>query len=71
MDKAVRTAVQIDPDNRYEKLSELESDLRKPNPNYLKEDQLPLLERNPLGFWKAFAGILFVLNLILAYLLLR
>ncbi|MBT3812006.1 MAG: bifunctional protein-serine/threonine kinase/phosphatase [Gammaproteobacteria bacterium] len=71
VDKAVRTAVQIDPDNRYEKLSELESDLRKPNPNYLKEDQLPLLERNPLGFWKAFAGILFVLNLILAYLLLR
>jgi len=71
VDKAVRTAVQIDPDNRYEKLSELESDLRKPNPNYLREDQLPLLERNPLGFWKAFAGILFVLNLILAYLLLR
>ncbi|HIG64990.1 MAG TPA: bifunctional protein-serine/threonine kinase/phosphatase [Methyloprofundus sp.] len=71
VDKAIRTAVQIDPDNRYEKLSELESDLRKPNPNYLREDQLPLLERNPLGFWKAFAGILFVLNLILAYLLLR
>jgi len=71
VDKAIRTAVQVDPNNRYEKLSELESDLRKPNPDYLKEDQLPLLERNPLGFWKAFSGILFILNLVLAYLVLK
>jgi len=67
MDKAIRTAVQVDPSNRYEKLSELECDLRKPNPEFLKEDQLPLLERNPLAFWKAFSALLFILNLILMY----
>jgi serine/threonine protein kinase/serine/threonine protein phosphatase PrpC len=68
VDKAIRKSVQIDPDNRYEKLSELESDLRKPNPSFLREEQLPLLERNPLGFWKAMTGILFMTNLILLYL---
>jgi serine/threonine protein kinase/serine/threonine protein phosphatase PrpC len=68
VDKAIRKAVQIDPANRYEKLSELESDLRKPNPAFLREEQLPLLERNPLGFWKAVTSILFVTNLILVYI---
>jgi len=67
VDKAIRTAVQIDPNNRYEKLSELESDLRKPNPDYLREDQLPLLQRNPLGFWKGLSALLLVSNLILIY----
>jgi hypothetical protein len=61
-------AVQIEPHNSYEKLSELESDLRKPNPSFLREEQLALLERNPLGFWKAITGILFVANLVLLYL---
>ncbi|NOQ93149.1 MAG: protein kinase [Methylophaga sp.] len=69
VDKAIRTAVQVDPNNRYEKLSELEADLRKPNPDYLREDQLPLLQRNPLGFWKGLSGLLLVSNFILFYLL--
>ena len=69
VDKAIRTAVQIDPIHRYEKLSELESDLRKPNPTYLNEELLPLIERHPLGFWKTLSGILFVTNLILIYLM--
>ncbi|MBE9525775.1 MAG: bifunctional protein-serine/threonine kinase/phosphatase, partial [Proteobacteria bacterium] len=68
-DKALRKAVQVDPDNRYEKLSELESDLRKPNPEYLREEQLPLLERNPLQFWKMLSTGLFIANIILLYLL--
>jgi hypothetical protein len=68
VDKAIRKAVQIESDNRYEKLSELESDLRKPNPSFLREEQLPLLKLNPLGFWKAMTGILFVANLVLLYL---
>jgi len=71
IDKAIRKAVQIDPANRYEKMSELESDLRKPNPLFLKEEQLPLLERNPIGFWKTISGLLFVANLILVYLMIK
>tara|TARA_R110001606_G_scaffold395190_2_gene566947 strand:- start:21061 stop:22794 length:1734 start_codon:yes stop_codon:yes gene_type:complete len=69
VDKAVRTAVQIDPANRYEKLSELETDLRKPNPLFLKEQQLPLIERHPLGFWKTLTGVFLITNLILLYLM--
>lgn len=69
VDKTLRKAVQVDPDNRYEKLSELESDLRKPNPEYLKEAQLPLLERNPLQFWKMLSTGLIIANMILLYLL--
>lgn len=69
VDKAIRTAVQIDPTLRYEKLSELESDLRKPNPAYLNEELRPLIERHPLGFWQTLSAILFVTNLILIYLM--
>jgi len=49
--------------------AELESDLRKPNPSYLKEKQLPLLERNPLGFWRSLSTLLLLANLVLLYLL--
>ncbi len=69
VDKAIRTAVQIDPANRYEKMSELESDLRKPNSSYLKEEQIPLLERNPVAFWKGATVLLLVINLWCLYLL--
>lgn len=69
IDRALQKAVSIDPMNRYEKMSELESDLRRPNPDFLKETSRPLLERNPLAFWKAVSGALLVINLILVYLL--
>ncbi len=69
VDKAIRCAVQIDPEKRYEKLSELECDLNKPNPIYLKEENLPLIERNPVRFWKAFSGLLLLMNVFLLYLI--
>jgi serine/threonine protein kinase len=69
LDMAVRTAVQINPKNRYEELSELEADLRKPNPLYLFERHIPLMQRNPVQFWRTMAGIMFVVNLVLLYLL--
>ena len=71
VDNAIRKAVQTDPVNRYEKMSELESDLRKPNPVFLKEEQPPLMERNPIGFWKAVSGLLLMANIILIYLMMR
>lgn len=68
VDKAIRTAVQFNPENRYEKLSELESDLRKPNSVYLKEESLPLMERNPVAFWRSLSVILLLTNLVMIYL---
>jgi serine/threonine protein kinase len=68
-DKAIRKAVQISPENRYEELSELEADLRKPNPAFLKEESIPLMDRNPVAFWRSCSSILFMSNLVLLYFL--
>lgn len=68
VDKAIKKAVQIDPANRYAKMSELENALRKPNSEFLKEDQLPLIERYPTGFWKAISALLLLTNIISIYI---
>jgi serine/threonine protein phosphatase PrpC len=57
LDGALRRAVHPDPYQRYESLSEYAFDLRFPNSKYLKT-AAPLIERNPLLFWKCVAGIL-------------
>lgn len=69
VDKAVRKAVQLTPESRYEAMSEFESDLIKPNPDYLREEQLPLFQRNPVGFWRSLSIFLVITNLVLLYLL--
>jgi serine/threonine protein kinase len=69
VDKAIRKAVQLTPESRYEAMSEFESDLIKPNPDYLREEQLPLLQRNPVGFWRSLSMLLLISNLVLIYLL--
>ena len=68
VDKTIRNAVQLKPEHRYEKLSELETDLRKPNLMYLKEESLPLMERNPIAFWRSASLILLITNLVMIYL---
>jgi serine/threonine protein phosphatase PrpC len=69
VDKAIRKAVQLTPESRYEAMSEFESDLIKPNPDYLREEQLPLLQRNPVAFWRSLSMLLAITNLALIYLL--
>jgi serine/threonine protein phosphatase PrpC len=58
IDGALRTAVHPDPYKRYESLSEFIFDLRHPNAKYLGSSATPLIERNPLLFWKGLAAIL-------------
>jgi serine/threonine protein kinase/serine/threonine protein phosphatase PrpC len=58
IDGALRKAVHPDPHKRYEELSEFVFELRHPNMNYLNSSSLPLLERNPLRFWKFVSFIL-------------
>jgi serine/threonine protein kinase len=69
MDGALRKAVQVNPVDRYGHLSEFIYDLSHPNPKYLKQPLEPLLERNPVGFWRALAILLFILCLLELYLL--
>jgi hypothetical protein len=58
IDGALRTAVHPDPYKRYESLSEFSFDLRHPNAKYLDSRSTPLIERNPLLFWKCTTAIL-------------
>jgi len=65
IDGALRRAMHPDPYKRYESLSEFTFDLRHPNAKYLDSSLTPLVERNPLRFWKAATAILAVIVLAL------
>ena len=72
IDGALRKATAINPQLRYDALSEFLHDLSTPNPQFLgAEEQLPLAQRNPLVFWKSLAALSMLGNLILLYLLNR
>jgi len=58
IDQTLNKSVNPDPDKRYESLSEFIFDLRQPNPKFLSPSSPPLIERNPLLFWKMTTVIL-------------
>ena len=66
VDATLEKALQLNPALRYEHMSELMADLAKPNPNLIRPEQ-PLLERNPIAFWRGLAIGLLVLNMMLLY----
>lgn len=67
IDGVLRKAVHPDPAQRYEALSEYTHDLRHPNAALLNASPPPLIERNPLLFWKCLSLILgFIILLLLA-----
>ncbi|MDQ6951834.1 MAG: bifunctional protein-serine/threonine kinase/phosphatase [Mariprofundales bacterium] len=70
MDGAIKRALHPDPGRRYDSFSELQHDLSQPNPQLMKRDA-PLLERDPVGFWRGLALILLAINLLLLFSLLR
>ncbi len=57
-DGALKKAVSPDAGNRYRELSEFLYDLRNPNKALISQDKRPLLERNPVVFWKATSFLL-------------
>lgn len=65
VDGALRKAVSISPEWRHALLSEFIYDLSHPNPDYLKTSKPPLIERNPVAFWRALA-VFFMLTTIAA-----
>jgi serine/threonine protein kinase len=58
IDATLKKAVHPDPNMRYASLSEYLFDLRHPNASTLGASATPLLERNPLLFWKCTTAIL-------------
>lgn len=56
VDAALEKATQLSPEKRYELLSEFVADLTKPNSSLVGDGQSrPLLERNPVAFWRGVA----------------
>ncbi|MGV6825833.1 MAG: protein kinase domain-containing protein [bacterium] len=70
VDGALRKAVNPSARARYETMSEFLHDLTHPNPGFQVNADTPLLERDPLKFWKATSLLLLLGNLILGAMLL-
>ncbi|MFQ5643810.1 MAG: serine/threonine protein kinase, partial [Thiogranum sp.] len=60
VDGALMKAVAINPERRHGLLSEFVYELSHPNENYTRLDQQPLIERNPVAFWRTLAIFFFV-----------
>jgi serine/threonine protein phosphatase PrpC len=70
IDGALRTAVAIDPRQRYAELSELVHDLQYPNPKLAEQTPLSLVERHPVRFWQGLALALGALEIVTLWMLL-
>ncbi|MBB3047902.1 serine/threonine protein kinase/serine/threonine protein phosphatase PrpC [Litorivivens lipolytica] len=64
MDAAIRKALSISPELRYQDVSELLHDLQNPNRDFVQQASRPLAQRNPLRFWQVVAAVLFVTQII-------
>jgi serine/threonine protein kinase len=71
VDGALEKAVKINVEERYAAHSKFMEDLRKPNPEFLDKQRIPLMERNPILFWKTISGILALIVSILLLLMAR
>jgi hypothetical protein len=66
--KVLRKAVHLDPYRRFEELSEFTFNLRSPSKAFLTARPVPLIERNPLLFWKCLTVILAAIIVLLLFL---
>ena len=69
VDGAIRKILSTKPTNRYEEISEFIHDLAHPNKMFTEAAHTPLIERNPLVFWKGLAIISLLANM--SFLLLK
>ena len=68
VDRTLERAVHPNPFKRYDSFSEFLFDLRHPNTKYLTTSSTPLIERNPVLFWKCTTLVLaLIVVLLLAY----
>jgi serine/threonine protein kinase len=68
VDGAIRKIVKRNPLNRYEEISEFIYDLSHPSTDFTKTKHVPLIERNPVGFWKGIALLSVAANIALLFL---
>ena len=69
VDATISKAVHPDPFKRYDELSEFVYDLYHPNKAFLNKTRPPLIERNPVVFWKSVSAMLMLIVITLLWLL--
>lgn len=69
IDTVLRQALHPQRAKPQEALSALVHDLRQPGPQHLRRERSPLLERDPLQFWRSLALLLALAVLLLLGLL--
>ena len=70
-DAALKKAVAKKPSERTDALSALVEDMSRPNASLRYEQAKPLIERNPLVFWKCLSAVLALIVVILLYMIAR
>ena len=68
VEETLRKAVSVNPLKRYHEVSEFMFDLRTPNKSFKPQNRQPLIESNPLAFWKGLSLILFLVIILQAVL---
>ncbi|AMO69572.1 dual serine/threonine-protein kinase/phosphatase [gamma proteobacterium BDW918] len=58
VDYAISQALQIQPEKRYQEVSEFVYDLQNPNSRYLNRAKPPIIERSPVLFWQVISAAL-------------
>ena len=67
VDEAIAKAVHPDPDKRYADLPEFVYDLLHPNKAFQSRNRVPLIERDPVHFWKGVSMVLMVMVVFLLW----
>lgn len=65
LDGALEKALSPQPEKRHEAFSEFIYELKTPNKKYANKADLPIIERNPLVFWKTIALVQLIIILVL------
>lgn len=65
IDETLKKALQTNPNNRYEELSEFLFDFKHPNKKFLNRKRPALIERNPVIFWQSTTFILILIIVLL------
>ncbi len=60
IDEALRKALLPEPYKRYQEISEFIYDLRHPNKEFINKTRPPLIDRDPVVFWKSVSFILLI-----------
>jgi len=71
VDKAIEKAVNINPEQRFVRLSEFIYALNKADSKLVNNDFVPLIKRNPVRFWKTLSILSLAANFLLLYLFFR